>query len=129
MLRAMSKRTAEAQHFLSNVGDAPTFFIPDSGKPGAKAVLSGAGELTEVAEVGRWPGHEARTVEGKGELPAVGPRVGFELPRLAEVGEYTLTVDDDGTRYSYVITVVDPAAEDYTDTFRAWKQAHSGEDA
>jgi hypothetical protein len=104
----MSKHAAaEALHFLSEVGHEPTFFIPDTGSPGViSATLTGPGGKVNVPEDQRSPGHKARTVEGKeGKLPAIGPRVGFKLPKFTEPGEYIFVVDQDDNVTTYVITV------------------------
>jgi hypothetical protein len=130
-MRAMP--TSEPEHFLSEVGHEPTFFVPDRGSAGVKASLKGPTGKTTLTESGRSEGHEARTIEGKGELPAVGPRVGFTLPRFTEPGEYTMTVDDDGETYVYVITVIsaqpDPtnleARAMYEAEANTWKNAHA----
>jgi hypothetical protein len=98
----------ETQKFLSNVGDEPWFFVPDTGKD-PKATLKGPNlPSTKLSATQRTPGHEARD-DGKGaKTPKLGPRFGVQVPRLEQEGVYTLTFDRDGAKTVYEITVVEP---------------------
>lgn len=88
---------ATTLNFRNEVGHQPWFFVPDTGTPGASAVLtepdgfSAEATETQLSPTGRW-----------------GPRVGFKVPTPFEVvGEHTLTVTQDGeVTHIYVIDVV-----------------------
>lgn len=94
----------ENLRFTSHVGHQPTFFVPDTGAPGATAVLTTPkGKTVEFTGV---PVKSRRDPDSGEALGTFGPRVGIKVPeRFGYEGEYTLAIDQDGTVTTYVIDV------------------------
>lgn len=98
------------QHFHSKVGQRPTFFVPDTGTPGGRAVLVGPdGEETRVTEDAVLSPPSDTKPDGSPWEATFGKRVGFRVPfEFTDTGDYQLVIAQDDVVTSYIIHV-DPA--------------------
>lgn len=88
--------------FMSNTGDHPVFFVPDTGVPGATATIAHDG--ADAVAIDAQPQVDATVFDWGDGLSA--PRLGFEVAPLA-IGTHVLTISQEDRVDVYTIEVTD----------------------